>query len=176
MSGEFHSHSQGYRFGSHCLGGCLHCFTPSNFSVSLPFLTFTHTALHTRISHKKDKLQSWQRGLIFATPITAVWKGPEGSILLCDGTLTFLDIPVLEILICCSCETTFATALFFFIAWDSGHKGPRCHPCAMAEGARAFPFGAHAAAVWHPVWAGQTLTAVCWGRTPLLWWWARPYV
>lgn len=89
-----------------------------------PFFTFyTHSSLHQN-SPQRDKLQSWQRGLIFAMPVTAVRKGPEGSIrLLCDGRCLGWDLgfsrhpQVLEIfLMCCSCETTFPTPLFFLIA------------------------------------------------------------
>ena len=143
-----------------------------------PFFTFyTHSSLHQN-SPQRDKLQSWRRGLILLYQLLLSEKDlKEASVLLCDGRCLGWDLgffrhsQVLEIfLMCCSCETTFPTPLFFLIAWDSSHKGPRCHPCAVAEGARVFSFEAYAAAVWHPVWAGEAFTAVCWNRASLLWW------
>ena len=66
-----------------------------SFGLS-PFFNFhAHSSLY-QISHKKDKLQSWQRGLIFATPVAAVWKGPEGSTLLCGGRCLWWDLDFLR--------------------------------------------------------------------------------
>lgn len=152
MSGEFHSHSQGCKFGSQYLG-CVCVASLHSIFRSLSLFKLSHTQLCIpEFPTKKTNCKAGKEGLYLLCQLLLSGKDLKEAPSFVmgdasDGTLTFLDIPVLQILICCSCETTFSTPLSFFIAWDSSHKGPRCHPCPVAEGARAFSFEAHAAAV-----------------------------